>query len=115
MNVVFASRTGNVESVVRSLGIEDAVKIRDGSENVQGEYILFTYTDGKGEVPKNVRKFLEHNPEIRGVVGSGNSEWHYETYNKAADLIARQFGVPVIARLDATGTDADHKNIRAAL
>ena len=57
MNVAFASRTGNVESVVRSLGIEDAVKIRDGSENVQGEYILFTYTDGKGEVPKNVRKF----------------------------------------------------------
>ena len=51
MKVVYASRTGNVESIISKLGIEDALKIEDGSETVEEDYILFTYTDGFGDVP----------------------------------------------------------------
>ena len=42
MKVVYASRTGNVESIISKLGIEDALKIEDGSETVEEDYILFT-------------------------------------------------------------------------
>ena len=44
MKVVYASRTGNVESIISKLGIEDALKVEDGSETVEEDYILFTYT-----------------------------------------------------------------------
>ena len=37
MKVVYASRTGNVESIVSKLGIEDALKIEDGSETVEDD------------------------------------------------------------------------------
>ena len=42
MKVVYASRTGNVESIISKLGIEDALKVEDGSETVEEDYILFT-------------------------------------------------------------------------
>ena len=51
MKVVYASRTGNVESIISKLGIEDALKIEDGSETVEEDYILFTYTDEQYNVP----------------------------------------------------------------
>ena len=35
MKVVYASRTGNVESIISKLEIEDALKIEDGSETVE--------------------------------------------------------------------------------
>ena len=41
MKVVYASRTGNVESIISKLGIEDALKVEDGSETVEEDYILF--------------------------------------------------------------------------
>ena len=40
MKVVYASRTGNVESIISKLGIEDALKIEDGSETVEEDYLL---------------------------------------------------------------------------
>lgn len=41
MNYAYASRTGNVESIVNTLGL-DAVRINDGSETMDGDFILFT-------------------------------------------------------------------------
>ena len=61
MKVVYASRTGNVESIISKLGIEDALKIEDGSETVEEDYILFTYTDGFGDVPYEDRKSTRQN------------------------------------------------------
>ena len=51
MKVVYASRTGNVETLIGKLGITDALHIEDGTEKVSEDYILFTYTDGFGDVP----------------------------------------------------------------
>ena len=45
MKYAFASRTGNVEEIISSLGT-DALRINDGSESIDEPYILFTYTDG---------------------------------------------------------------------
>ena len=60
MKYAYASRTGNVEEIVNSLGI-DALRIDDGSENMDEPYILFTYTDGFGDVPYEVDEFYGEN------------------------------------------------------
>ena len=52
MKYAYASKTGHVEKIVRKLGLADALKIIDGTETVDEDYILFTYTTGKG-TPKN--------------------------------------------------------------
>ena len=36
MRFAYASRTGHVEKVVRTLGLADAVKIVDGTETIPG-------------------------------------------------------------------------------
>ena len=41
MNYIYASRTGNVEKLIQSLGLE-AKKLADGTEKAEGEFILFT-------------------------------------------------------------------------
>lgn len=115
MKVVYASRTGNVEKLVNKVGAEDVLKIKDGTETVDGDYVIFTYTDGKGIVPKPVAKFLEGNPGVKAVVGSGSQQWHADTFNFAAQKIADQYGVPVIAKVDGEGTDEDVAAIKAAL
>ena len=43
-------RTGNVESFVEKLGVEDTLKIETGNETVNEPYVLVTFTDGYGEV-----------------------------------------------------------------
>ena len=116
IKVVYASKTGHVEKVVNTLGLTDALKITDGSEKIDGEYVIFTYTTGKGKTPKPVEAFLAANPGVKAVVGSGSTaKSHIETFNFAAENIAKTYGVPVIAKLDCTGTPEDMEQIRSAL
>ena len=56
MKIAYASRTGNVESIVQSLGIS-SVFIENGNETMDTDYVLFTYTDGYGDVPAEVETF----------------------------------------------------------
>ncbi|MCR4746216.1 MAG: class Ib ribonucleoside-diphosphate reductase assembly flavoprotein NrdI [Lachnospiraceae bacterium] len=115
MKVVYASRNGHVEGIVKRLGITDALKIEDGTEKISEDYVIFTYTDGKGIIPKKVETFLEGNPGVKAVVGSGSLERHADTYNFAADKIAEKYGVPVIAKVNMDGTDADMKQIKSGI
>lgn len=112
MKVVYASRTGNVESIISKLGIEDALKVEDGSETVEEDYILFTYTDGFGDVPPEVESFLENNGQnIKGVVVSGD-QGYGEAYCKAGDVIAEQYNVPCLYKVENAGTDEDIAKIK---
>ena len=44
MKIVFVTRMGNTDELVRQkLGYTDAMLIVDGSEKVDGDYVLFTY------------------------------------------------------------------------
>ncbi len=114
MNYVYASRTGNVESLIAKLGL-DAIRIDDGSESVEGEFILFTYTDGYGDVPMEVDTFLTANfMNLRGVVVSGSQDYG-DAYCKAGDVIAEQYDVPVLYKVENAGTDEDVQAILAAL
>lgn len=114
MKYVYISRTGKTEKLVQALGIE-AVKINDGTETVEGEFILFTYTDGKGAVPAKVKKFLKNNSGIKGVVATGNMARHEDTFCFAGDKIAEEFDVPCYAKLDGTGTEEDHALLKEKL
>ena len=108
MKYAYASKTGHVEKIVRKLGLADALRITDGTETIDGEFVIFTYTTGKGKVPKQVEAFLSHNAGVQAVVGSGSrAKSHADTFNFAADTIGTQYNVPVLARLDGTGTDAE--------
>jgi len=114
MKYVYASRMGHVEGIVNRLGLNADI-ITDGSEKVDGDYVLFTYTDGKGIIPEIVEKFLAANPGIKAVVGSGSMERHADTFNFAAEKIGKQYNVPILAKLDMDGTDEDIKTIKEKL
>lgn len=116
IQIVYASKTGHVEKIVNRLGVIDALKIVDGSETVSGDYVIFTYTTGKGKTPKPVESFLAANPGVKAVVGSGSrSKSHVETFNFAAENVSNAYNVPIIAKVDGIGTEEDIEAIKSAL
>ena len=115
MKVVYASRTGNVESIISKLGLEDCLKIEDGSEVVNEDFILFTYTDGFGDVPYEVEVFLASNSSfLKGVVVSGDKGYG-EAYCKAGDVIAEEYNVPCLYKVENDGSDDDIAAIREVI
>lgn len=116
MKIVYASRTGNVESIVDRLGlIDEALRIEDGSETVDEDFIIFTYTDGFGDVPYEVDDFLAGNADyIKGVVVSGDTGYG-EAYCQAGDTIAETYDVPCLYKVENDGTDEDIEAIKAAI
>jgi len=108
MKIVYASRTGNVESIVSQLGVE-TLDI-NSVETVSEDFILFTYTDGAGDIPYEVETFLG-NPEnashLKGVVASGDPMYGEDNYCVAGDKIAAQFGVECLYKVENAGTPED--------
>ncbi len=114
MNYAYASRTGNVQSIIDNLGLT-ATYIQSGDETVDGDYVLFTYTDGFGDVPAEVDAFLANNSaNLKGVVVSGDHAYD-PAFCGAGDKIAEQYNVPVLYRVENGGTDEDLENIKAEL
>jgi len=114
MKYAFASRTGNVQSIIDRLGI-DALQIVDGSEDIDEEFIIFTYTDGFGDTPMEVEDFLAANGDlVKGVVVSGDTGYG-EAYCQAGDNIAEAYNVPVLYKVENDGTDEDIDAIKEAL
>lgn len=114
MKYVYASRTGNVESLIQKLGL-DAQRIDTGSETCDDDYVLFTYTDGYGDIPMEVDSFLMANSNyLTGVVVSGSKDYG-DAYCQAGDKIAEMYDVPVLYKVENDGTDEDVTAIKAAL
>ena len=115
MKVVYASRTGNVEALIGKLGITDALHIEDGTEKVSEDYILFTYTDGYGDVPAEVENFLMANGTlIQGVVCSGDTNYG-DAYCQAADKISEDYGCEILYKVENSGTPEDIESIKKAI
>lgn len=78
-----------------------------------GKYVLVTYTDKFGEIPKEVEEFLaEHHSNMVGVCASGRQIWKLQgTYCKSADVIHNQYGVPILLKFEMQGTDRDRKEL----
>jgi ribonucleoside-diphosphate reductase 2, operon protein nrdI len=105
--IVYASRTGNVESIIQKLEINDTIKLETGIEVTNEEFILFTYTDGYGDVPMEVESFLtDHKELIKGVIVSGDLSYG-EAYCEAGDIISKEYQIPCLYKVENDGTDED--------
>lgn len=114
MKYVYASRTGNVESLITKLGL-DAIRIQDGSETCDDDFVLFTYTDGFGDIPMEVDTFLmAHSNHLTGVICSGSLDYG-EAYCAAGDKIAETYDVPCLYKVENDGTEEDVNAIKKAL
>lgn len=108
--IVYASRTGNIRNIVGRLD-ESIPTIELSSSLIVNEpYFLFTYTDGLGDIPKEVEDFLLSDDANRnnliGVIASGNTNFG-EYFCGSADKIARWLSVPVVNRIDLRGNQLD--------
>lgn len=88
---------------------------------VNTEYVLVVPTYGGGNdghtVPKQVKKFLsikENIELLRGVVGTGNTNFGSH-YCKAAEVISAKFDVPLLYRVEITGTQDDIEQVKERL
>lgn len=115
MKIIYASRHGHVETLVKNL-TDSPLKIETGEETCNEDFVIFTYTDGKGIVPAAVEKFLaNHTSFVKAVVASGNSERHKNEFCFAGDIISKNYGVPCLAKVEGEGTREDLVEIKAAL
>lgn len=113
VHLVYDSLTGNIRRFAESLAAElglPLLRVQDAA--LTGDYLLLTYTFGTGQVPDSTKQFLTAYAEgLRGVVSSGSYHWG-QNFARAADLIAAEFGVPVVAKLNKGGTAADREQVR---
>ena len=84
------------------------MEVVDLCQDLPGDdFLLLTYTFHRGAVPGSTRAFLAlHGHRLQGVVASGSYHWG-EHFARAADLIASEYHVPVVAKVNKSGTDAD--------
>ncbi|WP_337102458.1 class Ib ribonucleoside-diphosphate reductase assembly flavoprotein NrdI [Paenibacillus sp. YIM B09110] len=105
MLIVYYSLTGNVRRFVEKTG-RPAQEITL-EKYVTEPFIIVTPTNGFGEVPPAVGKFLRINGALlRGVTASGNRNWG-ANYSRAADRICEKYNVPILHRFELAGTDED--------
>ncbi|MFO1446057.1 class Ib ribonucleoside-diphosphate reductase assembly flavoprotein NrdI [Bacillus sp. Bva_UNVM-123] len=109
--IAYASRTGNVRYITSKL---EAVSIEISEELMLDKpYLLITYTDGLGEIPVKVVRFLEQNANLcKGVVVSGNSNFGHTVFGGAGDKIATMYHIPLVRKLDLRGYQADYETIQ---
>lgn len=104
MLIVYDSRTGNVRRFVDGLGRRAVALAAAQAGELQEPFVLVTYTTGFGQVPDSTAGFLQKNGHwLAGVASSGNRNWG-DGFAKAADRIAAQYRVPVLARFELSGT-----------
>ncbi len=109
--IAYASRTGNVRYIASKL----TANLIEVSEELRLDkpYLLMTYTDGLGEIPQKVERFLEQNAKLcKGVVVSGNSNFGHTLFGGAGDKIASMYHIPVVRKIDLRGYQADYEAIQ---
>jgi protein involved in ribonucleotide reduction len=127
--VYFSNYSGNTKRFMEKLDERVAGSTRQIPINADNDlpvvadrkYVLFVPTYGGGNeksaIPRQVREFLNNrtNRELLvGVVGFGNTNFG-EHYCKAAEIISRKTGVPIIARVEIFGTDYDLEQVTKRL
>lgn len=109
--IAFASRTGNVRHIVKQLQLP-AVEL-DEHLTLAQPFILLTYTDNLGEVPAAVSRFMEKNGAYcRGVAASGNRNFGPRNFARAGDILAEQWRIPLIRKMELRGFPQDYDAIR---
>jgi protein involved in ribonucleotide reduction len=110
--IIYASRTGNVRYIINQLNLPSSEIVEDLV--IQLPYFLITYTDGLGDVPERVEKFLmnkKNQLNLKGIIVSGNVNFG-DMFCRPAEIISKRFNVPIIRKIDLRGTRQDLDEIR---
>ena len=109
--IYFASRTGNVRHIISRLALPSA-EIKPQT-TTQEPFLLFTYTDGLGEVPRVVAQFMEQSYALcKGIIVSGNSNFGHHVFCGAGDVLAKQYGIPIVRKIELRGFASDDQAIK---
>ena len=112
--IIYASRTGNVRSIVNRLfEIDPTIQSSDikATADMSEPFLLFTYTDAIGQVPQEVISFMNRNHQLcKGVIASGNTNFG-KNFCKAADIISETYNVENLYKVDLRGKESDLHNI----
>lgn len=112
LHILFDSLTGNARRF--SLGLGAATSLSAHAIKMStpaAPYLLVTFTFGRGQVPDSSRAFLEaYGANLCGVVSSGSYHWG-ENFARAGDIIAHDYRVPLIAKINKSGTAQDLKSV----
>jgi protein involved in ribonucleotide reduction len=109
--IAYASRTGNVRYIARQLGLP-GIEI-SGDTVVAEPFLLLTYTDGLGEVPPVVQRFMDRcGAWCFGVAASGNRNFGHHNFGRAGARIAAQWNIPLVRKLELRGFPQDYEAIR---
>lgn len=106
--IYFASRTENVRSIVGRLSLPH----REIQQHTvaQEPFLLFTYTDGLGEVPHLVSEFMERNSHLcKGIIASGNSNFGHRVFCGAADKLNEQYNIPIVCKIEMRSAKRDEE------
>jgi len=123
--VYFSNVSENTKRFVEKLGLNSTrVPIKWDDKNplvVTRDYVLVTPSYGGGAegktVPRPVVKFLnieENRKLLKGIVGTGNTNFGAH-YCGAAETIAAKTGVPLVYRVEITGTPDDVIEVKERL
>ena len=109
--VYWSSNSGGTRRVAEALNT-DTVELADYDGT--SPYVLLTPTYGQprgGFTPKPVQRFLEEHAQLMvGVAATGNLNFQ-EYYCQAAIDISKEYGVPIVHRIDIMGTADDYRTI----
>lgn len=109
MLLIYYSFTGNTERFVNKLDVGEGIDIVSVSDvdHIQDRFILVTPTYNIGQIPEEVKEFLEeHGKKMIGVIGIGNKSWG-KTYGVASNKIAGMYDVPLLHKLEMSGNKKD--------
>ena len=107
MKLVYDSLTGNTRRFAEQLALASGLPLETVTAYTGGPALLLTYTFAQGSVPDQTAKFLSrHASQLRGVVSSGSFHWG-QNFGRAGRSIAEQFGVPLVAIINKSGSQAD--------
>ena len=113
--VYWSSNSGGTRRVAEALST-DTVELSDYDGT--SPYVLLTPTYDQprgGFTPKPVQQFLDKHAHLMvGVAATGNLNFQ-EYYCQAGKDISKEYGVPIVHRIDIMGTVDDYRTIDAGM
>lgn len=116
MIIAYASLSGKVRDFSNRLEqqlpeckfVHIPTRLRDEMVVMDEPFILITYTWGKGEIPNQVKRFMNTNgSRIVAVAGSGERNWGESRFCKAAIDISKEYDIPLLHTFEKIGYDSD--------
>lgn len=122
--VYYSSSSGNTQRFIEELGIRNIripTSMKVDCPILDEPYVLISpcygNDDGSNAVPKQVIRFLNHEQNrsmMCGVIGTGNRNFG-DRFAYSANVISRKCGVPILYKLELSGTITDIQNVKQGM